>query len=157
MWGETTFALGLLGREWGWEHENLRGVDLISNHKTGTAVIVTAGDPATGLDAYRPQVRYERREIITALVNGELDTLWDAERGRADWNVWFLLHFVGRDEEVVPAELSLPAAIDPVGNVTKWVERIIVPPFDEGPGTRRIDPVPSEPDEPVVHVRRRAN
>lgn len=156
MWGETTFALAAMGRTAGWDHETFRGVDLVTHHGAGVAIIVTAGDAATGHAEYWPQVRYERRDIITGLVNGELDTLWDAERGRSDWDMWFLLHYLGNGEDDVSAELSLPTGVDRSGRVTGWVERVVVPASRGGTGDLVANVRPEGAPEPVVSVHRRA-
>lgn len=157
MWAETVSALAEHGRRCDWEHEAVKGVDLVTNHRTGVAVIVTAGDAATGLEDYRPDARYERPEMVQAIVNGTLDTLWDAEHGRADWQVWLLLHNVAANQGDVPAELSLPAAIGDGGHVTGWVERLLIPADDDRDGNRRTMDAPAVPPAPVVTVRRRAN
>jgi hypothetical protein len=158
MWGETTASLSHLANDAGWEHEYFMGVDLVTHHENGVAIIVTAGDSATGFERHTPQVRYERKEVTTRLVNGGLDDLWDAVRGRVDgWGVWFLLHHLDRGELVVPAELSLPVSVNSHGAVAGWVERIIVPTFEDVPGAvSEVPAVPSAPVAPVVDVRRRA-
>ena len=156
MWGETTASLAFLGQDAGWEHENFLGVDLVTNHVEGMAVIVTAGDSATGLETYAPQVRYERKDVTTRLVNGELDNLWDASRGRADWELWFLLHCLERGEFAVPAELSRPVGIGANGLVNGWAERILVPDFLEDDGPAAGAETEDAPVAPVVNVQRRA-
>ncbi len=156
MWGETTASLAYLGEDAGWEHENFLGVDVVTNHIKGVAVIVTAGDSATGFEAFVPQVRYERKEVITRLVNGELDNLWDASRGRAEWELWFLLHCLERGEIVVPAELSRPVKIGTNGLVSGWAERIIVPEFLGQHGSGLGAEIEDTPAAPIVNVQRRA-
>lgn len=157
MWAETTFSLSMLGRECDWQHEAVKGVDLVTNHQTGTAIIVTAGDAATGFEKYRPETRYERPEMVQAIVNGTLDTLWDAQGDRNDWQVWFLLHNVAIDSDVVPAELSLPAGIGASGRVTRWVERVIIPAGGSLDSQRMPVAEPETPLEPLVEVRRRVS
>jgi hypothetical protein len=157
MWAETIFALSWLGNDAGWEKEPVNGVELVTNHLTSVAVIVTAGNAATGFENYRPECRYDRPEMVQAIVNGTLDRLWDPERRRSDWQVWFLLHKLAAPSDVVRAELSLPASIGPDGQVTRWVERLIIPGTSTGGGVERSAEEPDTTPEPVVTVRRRAS
>lgn len=135
MWGETTAALALLFQNGGWEHEAFRNVDMVTHRGRGTAIIVTAGCSSTGLPAFVPEVRYERGDVTSAMVNGEFDDLWDAATGRPDWTVWFLLHHLDRGEPLVPAELSRPGSVAG-GTVQSWAERIVIPAFDDGRPSR---------------------
>ena len=153
MWGETVASLRQGLEANGWEGENFHGVDLVVDRRLGTALVVTAGDSATGRAGYVPQVRYERKEVIQKLVNGGYDTLWDAEV-RPEWEVWFLLHHL--DADGLQAELSLPTEIAASGRVRGWVERILLPDTAfGGPGStgRRVDEGPPAID---VEVQRRA-
>lgn len=108
MWGESTASLRIGLASSGWMTENFCGVDLTTDPRSGVALIVTAGDAATGDERYDPQVRYERRDVIQGLVNGHLDTLWSAAE-RPQWEVWFLLHRL--TNQSLRAELSRPLAI----------------------------------------------
>jgi hypothetical protein len=153
MWGETVASLreGLKGH--GWDGEYLSGVDLVRHRSSGVAVVVTAGDSATGLPNYRPQVRYERCGVVQALVNGGYDTLWEAAK-RPEWEVWFLLHRL--DGLSLQAELSLPAEIGTNGWVTGWAERVLLPHTSFGRG--RGSSVPGDNTGPArvdVEVQRR--
>lgn len=157
MWGETTASLAHLAGDYGWEHETFYGVDLVAHHAHGVAVIVTSGDGATGDEKYQPQVRYERREVITRLVNAESPTLWDVQRQTLAWDVWFLLHCIERDGVGVPAELSRPAEVNNDGFVTRFAERVLIPSFDPGdPGRGTEGTGDATPNTPVVNIQRRA-
>src|SRR4051794_25635793 len=48
MWGDTTAALRIYLEAFGWETLYFMGVDLVLHRPTGVALIVTAGDAATG-------------------------------------------------------------------------------------------------------------
>lgn len=152
MWAETTASLALLGRHSGWEPESFRGVDLVVNHRTAQAVIVTAGSGATGDPRHVPQVRYERQDVITGVVNGSIETFWDSQRGREEWRFWFLLHNLMTSDPVVPAELSMPTHVRPDGMVSTWTRRIIIPTHEDIDGRREHE----EPVTPTVRVRRRS-
>jgi hypothetical protein len=153
MWAETSASLAILGRHLGWEPEGFRGVDLVVNHRHAQAVIVTAGNGATGDERYVPQVRYERTDVISGVINGSIETLWDSQRGPEDWTVWFLLHNLMSGDPVVPAELSLPARVLPDGMVATWTKRIIIPRFDHQDEVAERE----EPLTPTVRVLRRSS
>lgn len=151
MWGEAVYSLreGLLAH--GWEAETLLGVDLVIERRRGIAIIVTAGDGSSGTH-YIPQVRYERREVIQRLVNGEIDSLFDSVRTRPEWEIWFLLHFL--TGQTLRGELSRPSEVNNTGWVTSWAERIILPEQTLGGDSSRL--AISSPPEIEVDVRRRA-
>ena len=152
MWGEAVASLGFSLTPHGWEHQTFLGVDLIVEPRLGTALLVTAGDAATGREDYVPQVRYERREVIQGLVNGSLDTLW-GPTPRPEWEVWFLLHNLALTS--LSAELSHPISVNNSGRVMGWSERIMMPDTAFGgpnPSTRRDE---HQPAEVRVEVQRR--
>lgn len=153
MWGETTATLRFNLEGCGFEALTFIGADLTLHRARGLALIVTAGCGATGELSYVPQVRYERREVITGLVNGSVDTLWEAGE-RPEWAVWFVLHHLSGSE--LRGEVSMPNAISPAGLVSSWAERILLPTttFGGSDGRRRTDD--DGPDSIQVDVKRRA-
>lgn len=158
MWGETFASLVNYAQDAGWERERIVGVELVVNRNTGVAVIVTAGDGGTGRENVGPNVRYRREQVISGLVNGSFDSLFDVGE-RPEWEVWFLLHSVSGDR-IVPAELSRPRLIDAKGFVPSWIERLIVPDSVVGGDGDRMpvetSPASDSPASPVVNVQRRA-
>ena len=154
MWAESTASLAHACREWGFEHQVFRGVDLVASSSSGRAIILTAGDSATADPLNFPQVRYRRRSVITRLVNGELDNLFSADK-RPEWEVWFLLHHFSRHDLEVPAELSRPAEITQSGLVAAWIERVVIPSAGE-PGPRKAATIPAPAAAPDALVERRA-
>jgi hypothetical protein len=147
MWAETHASLAHRLRGEDWTPDNFFGADLLVCARKGTAIVVTAGDSATGREGYLPQVRYERREVITGLVNGHADSLFMAG-DRPEWSIWFLLHHLASTG--AQAELSKPATITKTGWVYNWEERILFPESDM-PERRR----PSQPADIEVPVERR--
>jgi hypothetical protein len=147
MWAETYAALKRALHGQGWVGENFMGADLVLNERKGVAVIVTAGDSGTADADYNPQVRYDRQDVISGLVNGHADTLFGTgPAGRPDWSVWFLLHHFTRNRTA--AELSRPNGIHR-GLVSTWGERILLPHSDaQRPGREVVRPTP-EIDVPV--------
>jgi hypothetical protein len=145
MWAEThaSLAHGLRGDDW--TPDNFLGADLLVCARKGTAIIVTAGDSATGHAHYTPQVRYERREVITGLVNGHTDSLFIAG-DRPEWSIWFLLHHL--TSRGAHAELSKPASVTRTGWVVNWDERILLP--DTGTPERRRPGKPTNIEVPVA-------
>lgn len=134
MWGETVNSIRHGLRSRGWERQVIDGVDLTVSRSTGVGIIVAAGDGSTGDDRFRPHFRYDHPGVISQIVAGGLDTLFDCPAERPTWEVWFLLHHVSAAS--VRAELSRPTGIGHAGRVTGWLERILLPeqPF-VGPGT----------------------
>lgn len=161
MWSETGAAIINQAYALGWEREHCGGVAPLVNRTLGLAIIVTAGDGCTGDERYDPDVRYERPELVRAIVRGELNTLLSP--APEDWDVYFLLHYVGdQDPErgFVPAELSRPEGLDGEGRVTRWRTRILIPAGgtgDDGVGRRTAPPPMVEPPSPAVTIRRRAS
>jgi hypothetical protein len=150
MWAETHAALGNLLHGDGWEPANFLGADLVLHNRSGLAIIVTAGDTATGNEHFTPQVRYERQEVITGLVNGHADTIFRASEGeRPEWTIWFLLHHLGG--KAIQAELSRPQSIHG-GWVSTWAERILLPTIGD---PRQDRPKPRRAAEIDVPVGRR--
>lgn len=153
MWGEAVASLGSrLTRGHGWERRVLLGVELVTEPDRGTALVVVAGDAATGSPSYIPQVRYERREVTQGLVNGYFDPLWESET-RREWEIWFLLHHLG--VATLTGELSRPIGLTRSGLVTTWAERVLLPNTMFGgrdPQWRRGDGTPPQVD---VSVHRR--
>lgn len=156
MWAEAVARLAsTLVKKPGtdWQNEAYHGVDLVANRRQCVAIIVTAGDSATGKEHYRPQVRFDRGDAVQGIVGGHLDQLWGPTPTSPKWEVWFLLHFLAADQ--LTGELSRPAGIGPGGYVTEWVQRIILPDTTFGgakPGSRREDDAPPAVD---VEVQRR--
>jgi hypothetical protein len=138
----------------GWDAETVDGVDLCLNRIHGTAIIVAAGDAATGGEQYRPQFRYDHPGVIRSIVEGHMDTLFDSPRARPIWEVWFLLHHLTTTS--VRAEVSRPSSINSSGLVTEWLERILLPEESfGGSGARRSASGPRESPPVEVAVRRR--
>ena len=159
MWAETLYALADQASPYGWRCESFKGVDMVTNHETGIAILVTAGDGATGEPHYSPDALYERPEMVRAIVSGALDTMWDAERGRAlKWQAWMLLHNRhAAAEGIIPAELSLPATITKDGHVLSWTERLLISADRPLDGDRQLEATSPRTPAPVVQVRRRAS
>ncbi len=158
MWAEAVASLATsltkdLITKKDWQYEPYRGVDLVVNRRQCVAIIVTAGDSATGNEHYRPQVRFDRGDAVQGIVGGHLDQLWGPTPVSPKWEVWFLLHFLTADQ--LTGELSRPAGIGPGGYVTGWPERIILPDTAFGGArtrSRRDDDAPPAVD---VDVQRR--
>lgn len=133
MWGETVNSLRTGLAAHGWDREVISGVDLTVNRSNGVAIIVAAGDGGTGDDRSNPQFRYDHPGVISQIVAGHLDNLFNSSSSRPDWEIWFLLHCVSVAS--VRAELSRPTGIGRAGWVTGWLERVFLPsqPF-AGPG-----------------------
>ena len=147
MWAETHAALGNLLHGDGWAPANFLGADLVQHERDGIAIIVTAGDPATGQENYVPQVRYERQEVITGLVNGYADTIFrTSDSERPEWTIWFLLHYLSG--KAIQAELSRPESIHG-GWVSTWAERVLLPPTGEPRQDRSRPRRAPEVDVPV--------
>ncbi len=123
MWAETHASLVANLRPHGWISQEFMGGNLVAYAELGVALIVTAGSSATSYEDYLPQVRYERQEVVSGLVNGHADTLFRS-RERPEWAIWFLLHHLSATG--VQAELSKPTGISAQGWVANWDERIVL-------------------------------
>ena len=137
MWGETIGHLLPGLAPLGWEAADVSGLRFAHLPSKGLALLVVAGNPATGSVRYVPQARYPRGDVSTQLVNENQGVLF-GERidGHPVWDVWFLLHNVS--SVGVSAEVSWPAGVSRSGYVTSWHERIVLPFIGFGPegGTR---------------------
>lgn len=152
MWGETVASLRVALASQGWMAENFKGVDLVLEPRRGVALVVTAGDPAVGDQRYSPQVRYERREVMKAMVNNSAPTLW-GDDDPLRWEVWFLLHHL--TSRALEAELSRASVLTSDGGVAAWMERILLPQTTFGPTPKRRPEV-GAPPAIEVDVQRRA-
>lgn len=110
------------------------------------AIAMVAGDSATGLPAYVPQVRYPRGAVSTDFVQGSMFPTHVPEQATRI-NLYYLLHDISSSGW--RAELSKPSAISR-GWVAEWSSRVQIastPPSGGDPAERR--PVPELPEPPV--------
>lgn len=157
MWGEAVASLRERAPD-GWRAGEIGGVEMLVDLLHRRAVVVTAGNSATGHEQYRPNVRYPRGEVVANLVNGtstnETPTLWSLsdDSDGPDWEVWMLLHHMHKKN--LHGELSRVLKISPSGYVSRWGLRILLPITEFGPdkGERRE---PVSPPVVEVNVQRR--
>lgn len=152
MWAETFEAMAFSLIPLGWTLERVLNVEMLVNPQASDSIIVTAGDLACGHRDVFPQVKYERGEVISGMINGPTPSFFNVSAAMPPrTRVWFLLHRVRT--VMVDAELSSPRGIDAAGLVTGWSERILLPSSPSGQGTRRQTPSAIPPATPnPIHV-----
>ena len=132
MWGKATRRLreGLTVR--GWTVDNHQNCPLTIHPKGKLAIMVVAGDNATGDPAREPASRYPRGPVTRTLVfrNQLFFAFYAAmvqDQPPPPRQTWMLLHYLAGDQlSDLRAELSLPAALTEEGDVVRWRERIIL-------------------------------
>ncbi|MGJ7908234.1 hypothetical protein ACOQFL_17360 [Actinopolyspora sp. H202] len=156
----------------GWLFDDPLNVPLVFDHSRSVAVGVLLGDGNTGSSwkTEGPHSKYPKGKVISqATAKGEevfaldLDLTQPGGRGRLTpdelrgMDVWFLVThaLTARDGEQerfeVHREISLAQPIEPETHITRWRERLVLPP-------RLFSPVPQqqeteEPEDIEVYVR----
>jgi hypothetical protein len=160
FWGESTCALRLQAAQSGYEGRDTVGFATSFNRALGVAIVVVAGDLATGIEnGIAPKTKYRKGTITIAAVEQnrtQLELFPEfyvdvPEQNVADaegTETWFLLVSKDAATRELRAELSLPASMTADAKVTGWVERIILDPI---PGDAVATPSSSQPP-PVVDV-----
>jgi hypothetical protein len=146
----------------GWDFDNSRNFCRTIHPTRKFAVVATSGDEGTANPKLTPTTKYPKGYATARAVetNGQLalefpgfevkDEASDIEQ----LSTWFLLYRV-TDEEI-RAEISLPNGMVG-GNITDWLERIILPAFPREDDALAADAEPDDDDEGgyVVEVNRR--
>ncbi len=146
----------------GWDFDNPRNFCRTIHPTRKFAVVATSGDEGTGDPTLTPTTKYPKGYATVRAVetNGQLaldfpgfqieDPVSEVEQ----LSTWFLLYRV-TDEEIC-AEISLPH--DMVGgNITDWIERIILPALPREDAALAVVAEPDDDDQGqyVVEVNRR--
>ena len=142
-WGLTTRYLREALVAAGWSFDNPRNLARTIHPSGDFAVVVTTGDENTGLPQRTPGPKHPKGFATELAVLGnnqlalELGPLVPTVRqGRAIHasppRTWFLLFFATVD--CFRAEVSLPECFAD-GRITKWAERILLPPTPRAPHT----------------------
>lgn len=123
------------------------GVELCVHDALGIAIAVISGNAGTGSADRHPTTMNERGTVGRWIA--ESDQLCFPAPGfgggaqpPSTCRTWLLL--LRHTEERMYSELSLVAAIGSDGAITRWAERIILPPMEFGPVEREevVEPTP---------------
>lgn len=146
----------------GWSYDNPRNFCRTIHPSRQFAVVASSGDEATGNPRLTPTTKYPKGYATAHAVdtNGQLafdfgDFAAVAEPSEGEQlATWFLLYHVNDDE--IRAEVSLPSAMVG-GQITDWLERIILPSFprSDEPLAETAGPDDDDRGEYVVEVSRR--
>ncbi|HXL95299.1 MAG TPA: hypothetical protein VN969_40755 [Streptosporangiaceae bacterium] len=140
----------------GWTYDNPRNLARTIHPDGEFAIVAATGDGLTGLADVLPGTRYRKGDATTAAVQANEQLAFDFGdfvTGTADPGAiltWVLLFHADEDEFRV--ELSLPDRIED-GRITRWAERIILPPFPRDQDTLTMED--DQHDHVVVEVVRR--
>jgi len=140
----------------GWTYDNPRNLARTIHPDGEFAIVAATGDGLTGLADVLPGTRYRKGDATTAAVQANEQLAFDFGdfvTGTADpgaIRTWVLLFHADEDEFRV--ELSLPDRIED-GRITRWAERIILPPFPRDQDTLTMED--DQHDHVVVEVVRR--
>ncbi len=122
----------------GWTRSDDGGLPVVISPSRSLAVTVATGDEGTGKPELLPKTKYAKGGATVAVVTRNRTQRDFFESDEEEVRVpnptsetWFLLR--NRVDEIVLAELSLPAAIGNDGRVEDWIERIILPPISLDP------------------------
>jgi len=148
-WGLTTRYLREALVTAGWSYDNPRNLARTIHPSGDFAVVVTTGDESTGLPHRTPGPKHPKGFATELAVLGnnqltlELGPLVPTvPQSRAIHasppRTWFLLFYV--DIDSFRAEVSLPECFAD-GRITKWAERILLPPIQRAPHAAVADVV----------------
>lgn len=140
-WGLTTRYLREELVAAGWSFDNPRNLARTIHPSGDFAVVVTTGDESTGLPDRTPGPKHPKGYAteLAVLGNGQLalelgPLLPTVRQGRAIHAspplTWFLLFYA--DVDSFRTEVSLPECFAE-GRITKWAERILLPPIPRAP------------------------
>ena len=133
----------------GWSHDNPRNLARTIHPSGDLAIVIATGDDGTGVADYdagpRHSKGYATEQAIHA--NGQLAFEFGALVHASQQGVtagvalrtWLLLFHAER--EVFRVELSLPEAFD-AGRITRWTERILLPPIERHRDDRNLLSLP---------------
>jgi hypothetical protein len=165
MWLEGVCAMRelLAPPPYKWHRESISNLSLTVNEDNTLAIIVAAGDEATGREGVEPCTNSKKGPNTRTAVERNL-TLWmfpemikhedilklKATSGRTTW--LFLLHVDATNEEM-RCELSQPIEMTENDHVKGWSVRIILPPTSfTGPVRSEVQQSP----EIDIKVKKRA-
>lgn len=155
-WSDGTEELRLRLVPHGWRVPDLAALNaagFVESADGTTAIALVAGDTATGLSSYNPQVRYPRGPVSVEVVQGSM--LPELVREQAPRiNLYYLMHDISSSGW--RAEFSQPASFGATGWVSSWTSRIQIvndPPTTNDPTGTRVSP---ELPEPPVRWRESA-
>jgi hypothetical protein len=140
----------------GWTYDNPRNLARTIHPSGEFAIVAATGDELTGFADVLPGTRYRKGDATIAAVQANEQLAFDFGdfvTGTADpgaIRTWVLLFHADEDEFRV--ELSLPDRIED-GRITRWAERIILPPFPRDQDTLTMED--DHHDHVVVEVVRR--
>lgn len=148
-WGLTTRYLreALVAAQWSFD--NPRNLPRTIHPSGDFAVVVTTGDESTGLPHRTPGPKHPKGFATELAVLGNNQLALDlgpllptVRQGRAIHasppRTWFLLFYAAADS--FRAEVSLPECFAD-GRITKWAERILLPPIPRAPRPAGADVV----------------
>ena len=162
-WAETLAALrrSLIRLQIDWSINNFSSYETVFRHENRVSIAVAGGDKRTGrTDGRHPRLARKRGPMTTDRVRKnrainqlaldlgpQFEPTTDDGSGAADFGcqTWFLVVYPDKDE--VRVELSLASGIDKEGVVSKWIERIILPPVPVSGAVLPIDPHQDSPDD----------
>jgi len=136
-WMDTAGALRDRLARLGWSADDSHGVARSISEDGATAIIATAGGPATGR-LHLPDLQFKRakgsgtaRVVLVNQLELNLDIAPRAD-GASDAGrplTWFLLYRCDPGNGEIYAELSRPERIGPDGLAVRWAERIALSPL----------------------------
>lgn len=163
-WAKTTRALRELLAQDGWRRRSTNGLETVVHAGGLLEIAVATGGGQTGHVGGTPRTKYARGPATVAAVERNQMSLFEtsdpivpgmAPARTTPMPTWLLL--VAPGVHHVHCELALPNDIDNDGNITSWVERIILDPVARDPEPIVETPtVDGEPDVVVEVSRRRS-
>lgn len=164
MWAETVGELRtqLFDLNQRWAGGQTSNYETSYHPERGIAIAVVGGDSNTGVRGLDPPKTARKRGPVTARrisrnVRGQapfdLPELADPPQADELCDTWFFM--LKARNEVMYSELSLPVSMGTDSRVSRWAERIILPPTAlTGIAITPIDDDGSD-DAPTVHVDRK--
>jgi hypothetical protein len=153
MWAETLKAARDLLRPLGWHKQETGTYERFINEAGTVGIAVASGTEGVGIAYLTPSNKSPKgRNTVEAVeTNCTMDLFPDLPAVKigdeeADCETWVLLHYFDARSGERRVELSRPREIAKDGRISRWFERIILPPLSLDNDFAEID----SPDLPDV-------
>ena len=159
VWAKGTRRIRELLAPLGWIVDNRRNYS-ITVHPTDThAIAVSTGDFNTGNPEGDPATTKKGPETVAAAKRNayqmsfaDVDDSFQTPMPASRMQTWLLLHHLNVGTKRLHVELSLPCGMDVTGQVTQWLERIILEPVEFELATVPSNNTPAKSKPVVVPV-----
>ncbi|GFE91830.1 hypothetical protein GCM10011488_67840 [Steroidobacter agaridevorans] len=166
MWGWAVASLREQLRSRDWVPVNFGNYSLTVHEELALAINVASGDEATGYAKGNPTTRSKKgpNTADAVEVNRQSDLFAELlppphpeqRLKAADFTTWLLLHHIDMRKQELRAELSRPTEMDDDGRVSRWTDRIILPPISFDGDRIELAPPAGPSSDFDIEIRRKS-